>query len=55
MILVHIWQFYVHCVVIYNYFMIIDDYYYEIIIDVNNSLWLLVIIGNHFMIIDDYW
>ena len=35
--------------------MIIDDYYCEIIVYVNNYLWLLVIISDYYMIIDDYF
>ena len=36
----YLWQF-------YDYFMIIVDYYCEIIIYVNNYLWLLVIISDY--------
>ena len=35
--------------------MIIDDYHCEIIVYVNNYLWLLVIISDYFMIVDDYF
>ena len=35
--------------------IIVDNYYCEIIIYVNNYLWLLVIIRDYFMIIDNDW